>query len=173
MDETDATPMTDGDIAPPPAGTGFAPAAPLKDAGDVSFEPEGGGDTLPATAGARDQLRQGAQKLTSQAGDTARGFVDQGKDRATDALGQLAQILEEAAGQVDEKLGAQYGGYARQAAGNVQGFADQLRSRSAEDLLEDARTLVRKSPGAAIGIAAALGFAVARLASAGLDQREA
>ena len=46
------------------------------------------------------------------------------------------------------------------------------RSKSVDDLLDSARELVRKSPGVAIGAAAAVGFVVARLLTAGLDQRD-
>ncbi len=44
-----------------------------------------------------------------------------------------------------------------------------MKSKDVEDLLEDARHFVRASPAAAIGVAAALGFAVARLVQAGVE----
>ena len=78
-------------------------------------------------------------------------------------------MLTDAAGQVDEKLGQQYGQYARSAADQVQGFAETVKGKDVEDLLEDARRFVRASPAAAIGVAAALGFAVARLVQAGVE----
>lgn len=159
-------PTTDGDITPPPVGTDFQPAAPLKDTG-VEFSSETGG----STGGARQSLRDGAQKLTSQAGDKARSFVEDNKAKAGGALTQLSEMLTDAAGTVDEKLGAQYGGYARSAAQSVAGLADSLNAKSADDLVEDVRELVRKSPAVAIGTAAALGFVIARIVGAGFDQR--
>ncbi|WP_375382876.1 hypothetical protein [uncultured Sphingomonas sp.] len=177
MDENELKPMTDGD-ATPPADTQFVPAAPLKEAG-AEFEPEDGPATptatvLPAsTAEAKQQVKDGAARLSSQASEKALTFADQGKERAVGAIEQLSQMLTDAASQVDEKLGEQYGHYARTAAGTAQGYADRLRDKKVDDLLDDARALVRKSPGVAIGVAAALGFVVSRLASAGLDQRDA
>lgn len=168
-------PMSDGDITPPPANADFTPAAPLKDAG-VDFEPVGGGAVASSEgrlAGARQQLADGAAKAKSQATDKARVYAEDGKARATGALGELAKMLGDAAGQVDNKLGAQYGQYARGAADQVQGFASTLDSKSVDELFDDARELVRKSPAVAIGVAAAAGFALARLLSAGLDQRDA
>ena len=127
-------------------------------------------ETKPAPT---EQIRQGAQRLTEQAGEKARGFVDQGKERATGALDQLTQLLNDAAAQVDEKLGEQYGQYARQAAGTVSGFADQVRAKQPDELVEDIRSLVNKSPAAAVGATAAIAFVISRLLSSGLDQRGA
>lgn len=167
-------PMTDGDITPPPADTEFRPAAPLKNAG-VSFEGAEGG-TAGTFAGARqtlaDNLADNTAKLREQAGDKARTLADDGKARATGALTELSKLLTDAAGQVDEKLGAQYGQYARSAADRVQGFSATLDQKSVDELVENARELVRRSPAVAIGAAAAVGFVVARLLTAGLDQRD-
>ena len=46
------------------------------------------------------------------------------------------------------------------------------RAKDVDAIADDARALVRKSPGMVIGAAAAVGFVVARLLSAGLDQRD-
>lgn len=171
MADTPATPMTDGDVSPP-EGTEFTPAAPLKDAG-VKFAAETDRDEAGgAIAGARQTILDNTAKLREQAGEKARGLVDEGKAKATDALGQLTQLLNDAAGQVDEKLGTQYGQYARSAADRVQGFSAQLDETDLDALLDNARELVRKSPAVAIGAAAAVGFVVARLLTAGLDQRD-
>lgn len=80
-------------------------------------------------------------------------------------------MIQDAAGQVDDKLGAQYGDYARSAAGVVSNFSGQIRDKNVDELLDDARAFVRKSPGVAIGVAAALGFALARVVQSGLDDK--
>jgi ElaB/YqjD/DUF883 family membrane-anchored ribosome-binding protein len=170
MADTPLKPMTDANVQPP-ADTDFIPAAPLKDAG-IDFAPEAADAASGTLAGAKSTLREGTANLRGQAEEKARGLAEQGKARATDALGQLSQMLNDAAGQVDEKLGTQYGQYARSAADRVQGFSSQLDEQSIDDLVDAARDLVRKSPAVAIGAAAAIGFVVARLLSAGLDQRD-
>lgn len=121
---------------------------------------------------AKQTLKDNTQKFTAQAGDKARLLAEDGKARAGGALDQLAEMLHDAAGKVDEKLGEQYGGYARNAAQGVAGFSDNLKTKSVDDLMEDARELVRKSPAIAIGTAAAFGFVLARLVGAGFDQRD-
>ncbi|WP_202900657.1 hypothetical protein [Sphingomonas phyllosphaerae] len=165
---------TPADATPPPADAAFTPAEPLKDAG-VEFTPEdtsasGSGSTL---ADAKQSARDYVAKGREQAADKARGFAEDGKAKATDALTQLSQMLTDAAGQVDEKLGAQYGQYARTAADRVQGFSSAIDQKSVEDLLDDARELVRKSPEVAVGLAAGVGFVLARLIGSAVDQRDA
>lgn len=177
QDRDTAQPISDGDITPPPADANFTPAAPLKEAG-VDFSPESGadsdtGDAGSTVGGARQALRDNVAKGREQAADKARLFAEDGKAKASDALGQLSQLLRDAAQQVDDKLGEQYGQYARGAADRVQGFTSAIDEKSVDDLLADARELVRKSPAAAVGVAAGVGFVVARLLSAGLDQRDA
>ena len=67
------------------------------------------------------------------------------------------------AGTLDEKLGPKYGDYARSASRSLQETAAKLESKSVDELTEDAREMVRKNPGAAVGIAAVAGFFLARL----------
>jgi len=133
------------------------------------------GDTASSTGAkvdeAKSAIRDNAGKVTQQASEKVRAFAEQGKERAGGALDQLSQLLTDAASQVDEKLGAQYGNYARQVATSVHGFSDQVLSKDVDDLVDDARALVRRSPGVAIGAAAAIGFVLARLIQAGLDEQ--
>jgi ElaB/YqjD/DUF883 family membrane-anchored ribosome-binding protein len=83
--------------------------------------------------------------MKDKAADRAREAADKGKDKASEALGGFGQILRDSAEQIDEKVGAQYGDY----------------------ILEDTRQFIRKSPGVAIGAAAAIGFVLARLVRSG------
>ena len=155
--DTNINPMTDADVEATPEPTAVEPAkGPVIDASADA--------TTPTQA-----LKDNAGKYGAQAADKARQFADTGKDRATEALGQFSTMLSDAAGQVDERLGSQYGDYARNAAGTVQGFADQLQAKNVDDLIGDARAFVQNSPAMAVGIAAAIGFALARVVQSGLD----
>lgn len=170
QDRGTITPVTDGDIAPPPTGTTFQPEPSLGET--TSFTPgdDRSGGTL---SGAKQALMDNVAKGREQAGDKARLLAEDGKAKATGALGQLSSLLNDAAAQVDEKLGEQYGQYARQAADRVQGLSGAVDAKSVDDLIADVRELVKKSPAVAVGIAAGLGFVVARVLSSGLDQRDA
>lgn len=167
MNDTDGTlPTNEGPIAvpadPPVANPDVHTDAPLKDMGD-------GADGIGGKRSFQDTLKDEAGKLGTQAADKARGFAEEGKDRASGALDDFAKMMSDAATTVDEKLGDQYGHYARSAAGAVSGFAESLRNKDVDDLVVDAREFVKKSPVMAIGAAAALGFVLARIIKSGID----
>jgi ElaB/YqjD/DUF883 family membrane-anchored ribosome-binding protein len=170
MPDDDLKPLTDADIAP------AAPAATATTDFDVDpvNNPAGAADTGDAKPklDAKQAIRDGASKAAGQATEKLRAYADDGKERAGTALDQLSQLLTDAATQVDGKLGEQYGQYARSAADQVQGFADTVRNKDVDDLIEDARGFVKASPGVAIGIAATLGFVVARLVQSGVEARD-
>ena len=156
------------DAATPPTGTSFEPAGGLDDAG-VAFSTDGGSATGSRVDEAKQAVLENASKLTAQAGDKAREYAEQGKAKAYDALGQLSRTIENAAQQVEEKLGPQYGQYVRSAAGQVTTFADRVNATDVDQLADDVRSYVRQSPGVAIGAAAAVGFVLSRLVQAGID----
>lgn len=148
----------------------FTPEPGLEQRLDARSDGGGGADTTTEKLrGAKQLVKDEAGKLTGQAGDKLRSFVDDGKSRATGALDELAKTIEDAAATIDEKVGSQFGGYARTASTAVSDFSTGLRDKDVDDLLEDAREFVRKSPGIAIGAAAAVGFVVARLLRSGID----
>lgn len=125
-----------------------------------------------ADAPVRQQLREGAGSLKQQASSRVRDLAEDGKSRATVALDDLSRVVAEAADSIDERLGAQYGNYARQAADAVSGFAETVRNKDVDELYDDARTMIRKSPAVAIGLAAAVGFALTRLVKSGMPKEE-
>ena len=90
-------------------------------------------------------------------------LATEGKVKASEGIRSLGQVVAENAHVVDEKLGAKYGDYARSASRSLSQTADKLDQKSVDDLGEDAREFVRKSPGLAVGIAAIAGFMLSRL----------
>ncbi len=126
-------------------------------------------ETVKATSGAEQLLKDSAAKLGKEAADRARGYAEDGKARAGTALDEIVTMINDAAGTVDEKLGEQYGQYARTAADKVAGFSEGLKAKELDELIEDARGFVQKSPAVAIGTTAALGFVLVRLIQSGLS----
>jgi ElaB/YqjD/DUF883 family membrane-anchored ribosome-binding protein len=122
-----------------------------------------------ATRQATATVKQEAGTLKRKATDKAHALADQGKTAATEKLDGFSRLIDDAAGQVDDRLGPQYGDYARSAANSVASLASTLRGKEVDDLVADARDFVKKSPVVAIGAAAAIGFVLARLVKAGLD----
>lgn len=126
-------------------------------------------ETVETKRSAADTIREKASEIGSEAADRARAFAAEGKDRATGALDEVAKMMQSAALDVDARLGEQYGKYARSAADGISGFAESLRGKEVDDLLEDVSAFVRKSPAVAVGVAAGLGFVLARLIKSGID----
>jgi ElaB/YqjD/DUF883 family membrane-anchored ribosome-binding protein len=119
--------------------------------------------------GTTQALKDEAAKLGSQAADRARAFAGENKERASGALDEVARMMRSAAEDVDSRLGAEYGKYARSAADGIAGFAENLRGKEVDELFDQASDLVRKSPAIAVGTAAAVGFVLARLIKSGID----
>ncbi|MGL5837102.1 MAG: hypothetical protein ACRCY3_01220 [Sphingorhabdus sp.] len=107
--------------------------------------------------------------LKDKASARAREAADRGKDKASEALGGIGKVIRDSATAIDEKVGAQYGDYARKAADAVDELAVKMDAKQVDDILEDTRQFVRKSPAVAIGAAAAIGFVLARLVRSGRD----
>ncbi len=119
-----------------------------------------------------DKLRTGREKLSSQAADKTRGLVGQGLERSAEALANVGKLVGDTADGLDERLGPEYGDYARRAATAIEDAANSIAGKDADELIDDTREFVRKSPGVALAGAAIVGFALARLIKTGLAKDE-
>lgn len=151
------------------AAGGGTEMAKTEGTGGAAATSEGGGST---GVGGRvtEQLRGQVTNLRDQAGGKVRGFAEDGKTRASEVLEELSRVVADTADSIDERLGNNYGEYARKAADSVSGLAENLRSKDVDELYDNVRSAVRKSPGVAIGIAAVVGFTLVRLIKAGLPE---
>ena len=122
--------------------------------------------------GLADRIRGGREQLASQAGDKARGLVTQGLERTSEALANIAKMVGDTAPGIEERLGGEYGDYARRAAGSIENVANTIAEKDPDELIEDTRNFVRNSPGIALAGAAVVGFVVARLVKSGLAKDE-
>jgi len=104
-----------------------------------------------------------AKGIGNQAKDKAFVLANEGKARASEAISGLSKLVEENAPTIDQKVGPKYGDYARTAARSMQDAAEKIDAKDLGELGEDAKEFVRKSPGVAVAVAAAVGFVFARL----------
>lgn len=145
-------------------------------AGAVTTEAELVRETrTPATRGnadLRQRIRDGGERLSTEAGDRARGLVSQGLERSAEALSNVSRLVGDTADGLDERLGEEYGDYARRAASAIESTANNIASKNPDELIEDTRNFVRNSPGLAVAGAAIVGFVVARLLKSGLTNRD-
>ena len=150
------------------------PAAPKSAASKASAAPKNGVAKVKADPGKTqtngvNSMKDEFNSFKDQAGGKARDAANRGKDRATEAMGGIGKIIRESAEAIDDKVGKQYGDYARSAADTVDGFANKVDAQDVDALVEDARQFIRKSPAIAIGAAAAIGFVLARVIRSGRD----
>jgi ElaB/YqjD/DUF883 family membrane-anchored ribosome-binding protein len=173
-------------------GTGDAESSSLgsTEAGDSGFVGTAATDDTGGTSGGRTsmaktssssgpkgdgvvgQLKEQASSLRGQAAGRVREFAEGGKARASDALDDLSKVVSDTADSIDERLGGDYGDYARRASDAVSNFAGTLRSKDVDELYGQVTEAVRKSPAVAVGIAAVVGFTLVRLVKAGLDDND-
>jgi len=138
--------------------------------GEVGFVASADPEATSGTDRLVSQVRDQVTNLRGQAGTRLRGFADDGKSKATGLLDDFSEVITDAARSVDQKFGEDYGEYAHRAAGAVSSFAERMRAKSVDDIVDDTRDFVRKSPAIAIGIAAVAGFALMRVVKTGLDE---
>lgn len=159
--------------------TAAAPDAPVEEAKSrfnaALEEAKAGAAALRAEAenragAVREQAASKGDDLVSEArayGDKALHkageLAVEGKAVASDAIASLGKVVADTAPQIDERLGEQYGDYARAASRSLTEVSAKLETKSLDELGSDAREFVRKSPGTAVGIAAVFGFLIARL----------
>jgi hypothetical protein len=116
-----------------------------------------------------DQVKTSSNKLAGQAADKTRGLVGQGLERSSEALASVSKLVGDTAAGIDDRLGAEYGDYARKAASAIDSAANSLAAKSPDELIDDTRDFVKRSPGIALAGAAVVGFVLARLVKTGLD----
>ena len=116
-----------------------------------------------------EQVKTSSNKLAGQAADKTRGLVGQGLERSSEALASVSKLVGDTAAGIDDRLGQEYGDYARKAAGAIDNAANSLASKSPDELIDDTREFVKRSPGIALAGAAVVGFVLARLVKTGLD----
>ena len=130
----------------------------------------GGGPGGDGKGGVRGMISNASTKARDEAANRARGLVSQGLERSSTALTNVATLIEDTVEQIGEKLGPQYADYARSASETVNRYATTLQNKDPDELVDDARDVIRKSPGAALAGAAIIGFGLIRVLKAGLPE---
>jgi len=146
------------------AGAAALKAEALEKAEALKADAKVRGDSYMARASEKgEQLKGDASAYGEQAKAKATELALDTKAKTSEAMISLSRLATENAPTLDEKLGVKYGDYARSAARSLESGAAKLDAKSLGELGEDARDVVRKSPGTAIAVAVGAGFLLARL----------
>ncbi|MGL4543782.1 MAG: hypothetical protein ACRCUI_14860 [Polymorphobacter sp.] len=104
------------------------------------------------------------QKIRAQAVEQLQSVALDNKVRANALIDGAAQAAAEFAERLDAD--SPVARFARDAADALTGWSDTLRTKSVDDLVDDSRATIRRSPGLAVGLAVATGFVLSRFLKA-------
>jgi hypothetical protein len=110
-----------------------------------------------------DEAMDKASAFAADAKVKAAEYANEGKARTSQAIVGLSKLIDENVALIDDKVGPKYGEYARTASRSMQDAASKLDEKTFDELGEDAKEFVRKSPGVAVGMAIAAGFLFGRM----------
>jgi ElaB/YqjD/DUF883 family membrane-anchored ribosome-binding protein len=108
------------------------------------------------------EAKKSASSLASAATDRAKDAVQERISGGADMLGHLAAAVRAAARDLDPNA-PQLAGFAREAAGRIDDFSQDVRDKSVEELIETSSDFARRQPAVLFGAAAACGFLLFRL----------
>lgn len=112
---------------------------------------------------AREQARAQANRFAEEAKQRGRGMLEEQKGNAVNQLSGFASVLRETASKCAEREDQRTAARAlEQAAGGLERFADGLRSRDVDSLMDQATRLARQQPAMFIGGTIAAGFLLSR-----------
>lgn len=111
-------------------------------------------------------FRDTGESLRSHAADTVRSAADEGKAQIAATLDGLVMAVREFADRLGPDDSSPVARYTRQAADTLGDWTAAVNDKSVDELLDESREVVRKSPALALGVAVAAGFALSRFLKA-------
>jgi hypothetical protein len=117
------------------------------------------------------QIRGQAGWLTEQGTKRVTRLAETGKDQLASKLDDVADVIKSVAEPTTEQFGPGASEYVNKAATAVASVAEGLRAKSVHGLVTGAQSALRNNTGVAIGAAAVIGFAAARIAKGGLGEQ--
>lgn len=105
--------------------------------------------------------------LRGQAAGKLRSLVDDSKNQVTGSLDGVVEAAREIAAKLGDGSYGPIGGYATAAADALEDWAQSVKDKSVDELIDDGRDFVRQQPQIAVGVAVVVGFALSRLLKAG------
>ena len=124
-------------------------------------------------SGMTGELRSDAHHLGSKTKDRIHSEIDSRKETAASEAKSVSSAMERTAGELGPDSPEWLKSTIRQAAAQVQRFADSIEQKDSRQIFNDVRTFARENPTTFLAVCAAAGFAAARLFKAGEPQTTA
>ena len=129
------------------------------------------GSSSEAIKGHASDFGAAAKDVASHATDKLKQTVDGQKSAGAEYVGSLADTIRRAAREFDSDLPIA-GTYIRQAASQVEGVAETIRTGNFNDLVKGAQSFARRQPTAFLGMAVLAGFGVVRFLKSSASDTE-
>jgi hypothetical protein len=129
------------------------------------------GSSSEAIKGHASDFVDAAKDVASHATDKLKQTVDGQKGAGAEYVGSLADTIRRAAREFDSDLPIA-GTYIRQAASQVEGVAETIRTGNFNDLVRGAQSFARRQPTAFLGMAVLAGFGVVRFLKSSANDTE-
>jgi hypothetical protein len=129
------------------------------------------GSSSEAIKGHASDFVDAAKDVASHATDKLKQTVDGQKSAGAEYVGSLADTIRRAAREFDSDLPIA-GTYIRQAASQVEGVAETIRTGNFNDLVRGAQSFARRQPTAFLGMAVLAGFGVVRFLKSSANDTE-
>ena len=129
------------------------------------------GSSSEAIKGHASDFVDAAKDVASHATDKLKQTVDGQKSAGAEYVGSLADTIRRAAREFDSDLPIA-GTYIRQAASQVEGVAETIRTGNFNDLVKGAQSFARRHPTAFLGMAVLAGFGVVRFLKSSANDTE-
>jgi hypothetical protein len=121
---------------------------------------------------AAERVREETGRVAGQAKQQAQTFVSQQKDLVADRVTDVADVLRETVGQLDERVPGAIANYAHQAIDRLDDAASYLREQDLNSLIADAEDFARRQPLLFLAGSMAVGFALARFLKSSAQHRD-
>jgi len=118
------------------------------------------------STGSSEELKEQASHLAEDAKRQGKAQADHYREVAADKVGQVADRIKAAAGELDEGATSSLSSHITGLADSMGRLSSDLREKSGDEILRDVNRLARQNPGMFVAGGLAVGFGLARLMKA-------
>ncbi|MDW7772626.1 MAG: hypothetical protein SCH71_07010 [Desulfobulbaceae bacterium] len=112
---------------------------------------------------AEERLKEDARTLKEETMQKGKEYIEHRKDSAAEIVGDFAEALQTAAGELENRNRSVSAEYIRTASHGVRQLSDSLRGHKVDGMVEQVKIFARRQPELLFGGAVITGFALTRL----------
>lgn len=117
------------------------------------------------------EVKSSAKQASREAKQQAAETLDENRERAADELDKIAHAARAAASDLEDQEQEGLSDYVADMAQGIGSFANSLRRKNMDELLQEAREVARRNPALFIAGSIAVGFGLSRFAKASVHHQ--